>query len=372
MKKLKLLIIQGYGTQEGGNITFIRHLVNYIDKTKFETTLLFLSPGKLVNEFHNKRFNVAVIKSGKVRNISLGVITILRIVFFIHKHKFNVVFSNDCREHIYGGTAAWLAGVPSTFFWHGFFAPLPLLKLALLVPTSAIFTNSKEIKQAIDNYLNYKKKTRFITLGVELPNLPSKNELRAKLGFDSCIPIITQVSVFLPFKGHRYLIEASLKIIKIFPETKFFIVGNAPFPEFKSYKTKMENIVKNLGLEKNIMFLGHREDVLEIMSASDIIVHPIVAPEPFGFIIPESWSCARPIIASNIGGPKEIIEDGVDGILIPPKDSNTLAKVTLRLLKNKKLCKEMGKNGRKKVEKYFRANKMVKEIEEIWLNLIHS
>jgi glycosyltransferase involved in cell wall biosynthesis len=111
---------------------------------------------------------------------------------------------------------------------------------------------------------------------------------------------------------------------------------------------------------KNIEFLGHVEDVAAMLRESDVFVHPTYH-EAFGLSLVEAEMCSLPIIASRVGSIPEIVQDGVSGILVEPKDTTDLAKAMERLAKDAQLRKKMGQNGRKIFLDNFQFDKIVQE-----------
>lgn len=365
--KLKILIIQGYGFQRGGTITSLRYLIKTLDKSKFDPVLLFLSQGELVEEFQKQKINVKVINSGRLGNIVLFGITIFRVLYLIYKEKIDIVFSNDAREHIYGGVAAWFKGIPATFFWHSFLPHAFFIRLVFFIPGIVLIYN-KKIKTSIESY---GKKVFLIHAGVEIPNVTKDyKELLKEINVEKSIPIITQVSLLMVWKGQEYFIKSAVNVLKIFPTAKFLIVGDTPLWLSASYEKKLRELVKKLHLEKSVVFMGYRKDIFDIIHMSDIVVHPVIAPEPFGFVVVEAMGMGKPVVVSKIGTPEDIIENGMDGILVPPQNSEAISEAVLKLLKNKEFCEKIGKKAKEKVEKYFQVDKMTREFEKVWENLV--
>ena len=368
-KKIKVLIVQGYAFQKGGVITFLEYLLNYIDKSKFTPVLLFLSEGELIDKFRKKEVIVKVIHSGRLRNIMKFVLTVFKIATLIKKEKIQVVFSNCLREHLYGGLAAWFTRKPSTFYWHGFAPSTVFDKAISLIPAKMIFANSKHTMTKLPKWLI--PHTMFVYHGVKVsPQIPYKFQLRNKLKLPLNAPIITMVGVFMEWKGQEYFIRAVPKVLDTFPTAKFLLVGDISFPQHKIYADRLKELVKNMRLGKAVIFMGYREDVLDIMGASDIIVHASISPEPFGYVIIEAMSVATPVVATNIGGPCEIIESGKEGILVAPRNPDAIANECIKLLENTELRSKMGRYGREKVEKYFKAERTNKEIEKTWVEIV--
>ncbi|QQS18936.1 glycosyltransferase [Candidatus Saccharibacteria bacterium] len=110
----------------------------------------------------------------------------------------------------------------------------------------------------------------------------------------------------------------------------------------------------------NIEFLGHVEDVVQILRESDILVHPSYH-EGFGLSLVEAEMCGLPIIACNVGSIPEIVKDGTSGILVEPKNVDDLAKAMALLIKSHKLRIDMGQAGRKIFLDNFQFDRIVQE-----------
>ena len=122
-----------------------------------------------------------------------------------------------------------------------------------------------------------------------------------------------------------------------------------------------------------MIFTGFRSNIKEILSAINILVIPSLL-EDFPMIILEAMAMAmaKPIIATNIDGITEQITDGVNGILVPPKDPSALANAVMRVLNDKEFARTMGLAARKKVEQEFSVEKMITETEKVYLSLLRA
>lgn len=172
-------------------------------------------------------------------------------------------------------------------------------------------------------------------------------------------PSIAYVGTLEERKGVKYLIQAFPKIKTSFPQLKLLIVGST-LPGQKSYVNKLKSIIK----DPNLMFLGARNDVYDIMAACELLIVPSLS-EAFGRVIIEAMACSKPVIATNVGGIPEIIEDGKTGIIIKPRSLAEIAKEATLLLKNRQKMDSMGLAARKRVEQYFTIERQVRRIEEI-------
>ena len=157
-------------------------------------------------------------------------------------------------------------------------------------------------------------------------------------------------------------IKNILKVMKdiVSNKVKFVMIGNGALFNYT------KNFINKNNLKGKIILLGNLpyKEVIKIYKASDIIVFPSIWQEPFGRIAIEAMAASKPIVASNVGGIKDIVNN--TGYLVNPNNLNEWSKKINRLVRDKKLRNKLGKQGRKEVEKY-NSNKIAKQIEKIYL-----
>ena len=125
---------------------------------------------------------------------------------------------------------------------------------------------------------------------------------------------------------------------------------------------------QKLGINKNVKFVGSKINsglALEYQQSKVIVLPSITESESFGMVLIEAMACKKPVIGSNIGGIPCIIDNDVNGLLVPPKDPEALAKAIIKILKNPKLAKKMGENGYKKVKENFTWDKQIEKTKKI-------
>jgi glycosyltransferase involved in cell wall biosynthesis len=113
-----------------------------------------------------------------------------------------------------------------------------------------------------------------------------------------------------------------------------------------------------------------RKDVYDVFSSLDVVVHASTSPEPFGRVIIEAMALGKPVIATALGGPLEIIEHGHNGLLIEPGDPVALAEAIITLVSDEKERVRIGKNAIAHVNEHFRQKDAVRKIEAIYDDLI--
>ena len=192
-----------------------------------------------------------------------------------------------------------------------------------------------------------------------------KSEVRSEFGLSKDAPVIGTIGRMVWQKGFEYLVECIPEIVRTYLDTKILIVGDGPLRE------RLEALSKELGVRDNVIFTGFRSDIKELLSAVDLLVIPSLL-EGFPMVTLETMAMAKPIIATNIDGITEQITDGVDGILVPPKNPSALAKAVIRVLNDKETARNMGLAARKKVEQEFSVGKMVAETEKVYMSLLKA
>ena len=115
---------------------------------------------------------------------------------------------------------------------------------------------------------------------------------------------------------------------------------------------------------------GYVKDVGSIYSIMDVCVHTSIEPEPFGLVIIEAMANGVPVIASDLGAPREIVTDEVNGYIVNPNSTRQLADAAIRLLDNDELRAEMGENGRQHVRKHYSDKDYASAVEKIYTQLL--
>jgi glycosyltransferase involved in cell wall biosynthesis len=165
-------------------------------------------------------------------------------------------------------------------------------------------------------------------------------------------PIVGNVAALVPHKGQRYLIDAAHLVVQHAPDTRFVILGEGELREH------LEKQVHEHHLEKHVLLPGFRTDVLGCIKAFDLFVMSSVT-EGLGTSLLDAMAAARPIVATTAGGIPEIVEDGVNGLLVPPRDARALADAILRALRDADLRRRLGDAGFARVNERFTVERMV-------------
>lgn len=185
---------------------------------------------------------------------------------------------------------------------------------------------------------------------------------RKRLGINSNSNVIGTVARFREEKGVKYLIQSAVKVLEAFPDTVFLIAGDGPLRE------ELINLSRQLGLENKVIFAGFCQDIPAILSILDIVAFPSLT-EGFPIAILEAMAMGKPIVATNVGGIKQILSDGKTGFLVPPKDPVALAEKIIYLMTHQNEAKKTGLRA-KEESKLYDNNSHVRKLEEVYSGLI--
>lgn len=144
-----------------------------------------------------------------------------------------------------------------------------------------------------------------------------RKRIRKELGVDDATPVVVQAGRLTPSKGHDRIIEAMALSADLSETWQYWIVGGAQSSEERKRMNSLEDLSAALGLADRIRFLGHRDDVAAVLHASEVCVHPCQEPETFGLVLVEALAAGIVVVASDLGGAREILKGG-PGHLVSP------------------------------------------------------
>jgi len=231
-----------------------------------------------------------------------------------------------------------------------------------------VVTVSKEITKKMKLAGIDSSKVCLIENGVSLDKYEKKtasDSIRDSLGIKKNIPVIGTVGALTKEKGHSYLLGAIPILAQRFPQTIFLFVGDG------RERTSLEKRVSHLGIKDSVIFAGMRKDVPEILSILDAFVLPSLN-EGLPMALLEAQAAQIPVVATRVGAIPGVLEDGVTGILIPPKDPHAIAEAIIRILSDKQLASGMAQKGFERVRDNFSSEKMGDKYLSIYKEMIEG
>jgi glycosyltransferase involved in cell wall biosynthesis len=186
---------------------------------------------------------------------------------------------------------------------------------------------------------------------VERPVALDPEASRRLLGLPPGRPIVAVVAHLHPTKGHHVAVAAWKQIGGHRP-LLVLAGGDLYGPASVDYRRSLEATIVEKGLERDVMLVGLVDDMAALYAACDLVLHPALHPEGFGRSIAEAQSAGVPVLATALGGPLELIENGVSGILVPPGDAAVLANEAARVLHDPNLRSRLRTGGLHAGERY--------------------
>lgn len=192
--------------------------------------------------------------------------------------------------------------------------------------------------------------------------------IRHELGLHETT-VILMVARMLRHKGVFEFAQAARLVRQHFPETQFLLVG--PVDQGNPASLSQETL-RSLENQNGVRWLGMREDIRELMALSDVLVLPSYYREGIPQVLLEGAAMGKPLVATDIPGCREVVQDGINGFLIPPKDPQALAEALEKLLKDPGLRDRFGQASRALVEEKFASRKVVAKMLRLYAELLRS
>lgn len=343
-----------------------------LDRKKYEVSVWCVSRGgETAADLREKGIEVKILGISSYRNP----LNISRLKRLLKTSRPDIVHTHGYFASVIGRIAARRANIPvilthvHSTYWEYRKRHL-LIERKLSRFTDKIICCSKAVEDFVKNFEKITdNKTIVIYNGVDVERFSPKKKtasMRAESEMNKEAPVIGTVSSLTPHKGHEHLIDAASLVLETLPSAQFLIIGDGPL------RQKLENQAKNRNIHHDVIFTGIRKDIPEMLSLMDVFVLPSLSREGLGIAIIEAMAAEKPVVATDIGGIPEVVNDGETGFLVPPGDPEALAGAIIELLQNPHKAKTMGEKGRARVKKKFTTKKMLSEIENVYQSLTNQ
>jgi glycosyltransferase involved in cell wall biosynthesis len=370
MSRIRILFVVNRAVVSGTEQHLLL-LLKFLNRDLFEPAVICLSQGPLLDIVAGLKIPIWSLPRKKL--LDTGVAT--KIYNIIRHNEFHII-------HSHSGVFAcaigrFLAGAKVIETRHGLCIDYDALnslswctvmsnrcKLMMLHKTLTVCEADRSV--LLQKFNGPADKIQTVLNGVDLDAFAKDRaalDIRQDLGIAQHEKIVGTIARFTAQKGLRYLPEAYTRIKSQLSDTKFVVVGDGPL------RDALKEQIQLSGLNNDVIFTGYRDDAVQLLSGFDIFVLPSLW-EGIPYTILEALALRIPVIATDVFGNREVIEHERTGILIPPRDSGSIASSVVHLLKNAKKAKQLAENGFSLVEKKFSAQEMTRKIERIYLNLV--
>jgi glycosyltransferase involved in cell wall biosynthesis len=327
----KIGLVMPLASQQGGAEALFQHLLRE-GSDRLDYRLAFLEEGPIAAEARALGYDTTVIPITHLSDPINFARTVLAMRGWVGAQKLAAVFSWMLKAHFYVAPAVAFTGVPTAWFQHCISIDATMDKLATRLPARAIFCCSDH-SRAAQNRLPPHRRTFTCYPGVSFP--PGKpleqSAARKALGLPLEGRLVGMVARWERWKGPHLFLRACERLLADDPKLNCFLAGGA-HPLDKAYASEIEAQASTIG--DRFLLVGQRPaaEIPLWQASADLIVHPVSSPEPFGMAICEAMGMGKVVVASALGGPVEIIENGKSGILIQPEDVDSIVTTVKALL----------------------------------------
>jgi glycosyltransferase involved in cell wall biosynthesis len=370
------------------------YLAQHLDPAYWKPTVVCPEEGDLTDACRRLRIQVHVLEQPKLRSTSFRIandirlpnpvawlwdgvavlIAVRRLGRLLAQTKPHLVVTKGVFPHFYGGLAARRLGIPC--IWHvqdfiserflGFYRrafglAARLLPDHIIADGAAISRQLTDVKDRISVILNG------VDSNVFRPGIDGAS-VREELNLPDDAIVIGHVGRMTPWKGQHYLLEAFARIAREAPNAYLVFVGDPVF-DTDSYQTKLLNLTAQLGLVERVRFAGYRHDMPEVLAAMDVFAFTSVEKDTSPLTLLSAMSAGLPIVAFDIEGVRELIDEGEQVLLAPAREVDPLAESLLRLISDPDLRGRLSASARRQAESKFTLERHVTSIEEVFLNL---
>jgi len=362
--RIRVVEVLATGTT-GGAQEHLFGLVTRMDASRFDVSIVSLSPGSAVRKLERAGFDVLVLDEPDDA-IAVGALAAHLVGIrpdVIHNHMY--------RAELVGTRAAIALGevghrrpyVVSTVHSSRVRSEEDRGMLRVLTPQmNQLIAVSKMIEAKLESEGRTTAPIRRIYNGVDLSRYENQEPcctLPEEYGMEPGSQIVGVVARLEPEKGHPTLLEAWPAVLRSVPDAYLLIVGEG------SRRDALEALARDLHIAHRVVFTGRRDDVPAVTAALDVAVLPSYR-EAQGLSILEALALSRPVVASDVGGIPEVITDGVTGLLVPPHDADALAAAIVRLLRDHPYADTLGRAGHDMVHDRFDIGTMVGLVQQIY------
>ncbi|MBI5742141.1 MAG: glycosyltransferase family 4 protein [Nitrospirae bacterium] len=377
-RKLKILHIL-VGTAFGGATVMVRLLSQYQMRQGHEVFVMANDVPGARDEF--RKHGITLLNDRGIRGHIHPLTDIFHLFYWIaviKKHDFDIVHTQTVKAGFIGRLAARIAGTRHILHsCHGyrlegrFRSPIVeriyiSIERFLSSLTDIIIVQSRADRAtALKRRIAPEEKLRIVYNGIDVSGYEEQDDaeqrmsFRNEIGADEDQVVIGTVGRLDRAKAHEYLIDAAELVLKNNgPGVRFVFVGDGP------ERDSLTERIEKKGLSRYFLFLNHRKDIPRIMRGIDMHVLPSIR-EGFPIALLEAMAAGVPSVTTNVGGSAEAVEEGVTGFVVPPGDPEGLAEAIMKLVDNRTLMTEMGRNGRSRIMNNFTAEIMGKKIMDI-------
>jgi glycosyltransferase involved in cell wall biosynthesis len=373
-KKIRVCHIAHGDLWAGAEVQLAALLEGLAHDSMWELSAIVLNDGRLVQEIEKIGIPVTVVSEKRHNDLTL----FMKIVTQLRRQRPAILHTHKYKDNILGVGAAAAAGVSTVVrVVHGMtepFSGIAYAKMWCYELVDRLFTStkvSKVIAVSSDIEVSLRKlygvcKVVQIHNGINLEKVRvtrDRESVRNGFGIRPDDYVIGTVGRLTPVKGHEILLRAAGSLVNKIPNIKLLIVGDGPL------MPALKQLTDELDMAKKVILAGQRYDVYDLVNCMDVFVLPSIH-EGIPMSLLEAMALRRVVVASRVGGIPEVIDHGVNGILVPPGNVTELKQGLERLATNRSFASRLGEAGAAKVEAEFNATVMTERTARLYASLV--
>jgi glycosyltransferase involved in cell wall biosynthesis len=197
-----------------------------------------------------------------------------------------------------------------------------------------------------------------------------KNNLRLRLNLPAGEPLITYTGRLVSYKGLPLLLKVWVDIVQKYPQARLLLVGGGSL-DIYNCEIDLKNFIENNRLQDSVILVGEVINVHEYLKASDIFVFP-TQKEAFGISLIEAMACGLPVITTPVGGLKDIVQDGINGLVVEAGNSNQLFDALDKLISKRELRSQFAEASRQTIMDRYSTDIVTRQYIEVFNHVYHS
>jgi glycosyltransferase involved in cell wall biosynthesis len=351
---MRRVLLVSPSAKAGGAERAFLGLTRALPSSSWEPCPVLLEDGPLAEWLTDAGHVPVVLDAHRTRELHHTTVTIARLARLARGT--DAVVSSMSKGHVYGGTAAALARVPSVWWQHGVPRRSRIEFAAGRVPAAAVVCVSDAAARAQRELTPWRAVTRLYP-GIAVSDVSAAAgtgvRVRSALGWERAT-VIGVLGRLQRGKGHEDVLRAFAELVPRRPEVRLAIVGGAILGWEGAYPEELRALASELGLADRVHFAGHQSHPWEWLDAFDVAVHASTG-DSFGLVLVEAMALGKPVVTTATGGSAEVVEDGRSGLLVQPHDAHGLATAIASVLDDPALAARLADGGRERAERFTEA-----------------
>lgn len=373
-RPLRLLFTLPWATRSGGAEEMLQALVEGGPGHGYESEVAFLQEGPWPAELRAEGVPVHVLQAGRVRELHLGARAVLRLARVLRGRRPDVVVNWVAKTQLYGAPAAMLAGMGDRVVWwqHAIPSDHWLDRAATALPAAAIGCTSHAAAEA-QRRIRPARPMFVVAAGARAPaRRPDATAPGAPAGLPE-LPegtlLVGLVARLQPWKGQDRLVRAAALLRERGHAVHVLLVGGDSWSLAPDYASALPRLIAELQMGEHVTMTGEVPDAGPYIDRMDVLVNAS-DPEPFGIVLLEAMARGVAVVAVDRGGPREIVEGGVTGMLARSGEPSALADAIEPLLVSPELRSRLAAAGRERFESQFTEEAMCRRFAEQMRSLV--